>query len=195
MSGCLVASATIQRIRYCEFLWSSWARAGYSGGKCAKVSFEDEWLASMLTGLTMYTASDISKYFLCLCDEEAGDLLTNMKLQKLLYYAQGVTLALTDAPLFEDRIKAWVHGPVVPQVWREYRGYGSSAIPKDAGFDPGTIDPATCDILNEVYSVYGQFSAWKLRNMTHSESPWLSAGADEDISHTRLKDFFKTQLN
>ena len=51
------------------------------------------------------------------------------------------------------------------------------------------------DLLNEVYLVYGQFSASKLRNMTHSEPPWINTGTTKVISHKMMKDYFKTLLN
>jgi hypothetical protein len=54
----------------------------------------------------MMPAHDVAKYFVSLVDEEAGDSITNLKLQKLLYYAQGAHLALYDGPLFPERIEA-----------------------------------------------------------------------------------------
>ena len=48
--------------------------------------------------------------------------------------------------------------------------------------------------MDEVYDVYGQFSAWKLRNMTHEEAPWKNAVQGQDISLTSMTEYFKTQL-
>ncbi|OQY42717.1 MAG: hypothetical protein B6240_13665 [Desulfobacteraceae bacterium 4572_87] len=53
-------------------------------------------------------------------DEEAGDLISNLKLQKLVYYAQGFYLALYDEPLFNEPIEAWTHGPVIRELYRSY---------------------------------------------------------------------------
>ncbi len=75
------------------------------------------------------TAHEIAKYFVSLVDEEAGDSISNLKVQKLLYYAQGGYLAFHDEPLFPEAIKAWAHGPVVPQVYHEYKQYGAGPIP------------------------------------------------------------------
>lgn len=59
-------------------------------------------------------ALDVAKYFLFLArNREAGDTISNLKIQKMLYYAQGYSLALFNKPLFDDRIEAWKHGPVV----------------------------------------------------------------------------------
>lgn len=55
----------------------------------------------------MLTCYDIADYFLSLCDDDNGDLISNLKIQKLVYYAQGFSLAINDKPLFEEKIQAW----------------------------------------------------------------------------------------
>jgi uncharacterized phage-associated protein len=145
----------------------------------------------------MIRASDAARYFLSLSDEEAGDTISNLKLQKLLYYAQGFHLALFDAPLFGDRIEAWTHGPVVPAVYRDYKVHGAGAIPMPRDFDPLSVDGQTRELLDEVNDVYGQYSAWKLRNMTHVEPPWCDAygvGASTPIESAAMKAYFQTLL-
>ncbi|KQV60124.1 hypothetical protein ASC95_01200 [Pelomonas sp. Root1217] len=146
----------------------------------------------------MQTAADVARYFLSLADEEAGDTLSNLKLQKLLYYAQGFSLAIDDQPLFGERLEAWTHGPVVPDVYHLFKSYGSGPIPLPGDFDPMSLDAGTRELLDEVYEVYGQYSAWKLRNMTHDEDPWKDAYDEEpssQIPHGALQRFFKTRLN
>ena len=49
----------------------------------------------------MVSVHDVARYFLSLADDEAGDLLSNLKLQKLCYYAQGFRLALSGKPLYQ----------------------------------------------------------------------------------------------
>ena len=72
-----------------------------------------------------HTASEVAKWFLAynrdVLAEEGGEYISNLKLQKLLYYAQGSFLAVTDSPLFDDPIVAWQHGPVVESVYHEYK--------------------------------------------------------------------------
>lgn len=142
----------------------------------------------MLRGL------DVAKYFLTLCDDNAGDLISNLKLQKLLYYAQGFHLAAFDEPLFSDEIEAWTYGPVVPEVYRAYKEYGSGALPVPTDLDLDLFDEQTREHLAEVYKVFGQFSAWKLMHLTHEEPPWKEAARTKAvISHEALKQYFKTQ--
>src|SRR5579863_3866825 len=112
----------------------------------------------------MLSCRDVARYFLSLTDEDAGDLISNLKLQKLVYYAQGFHLAIFGAPLFPEDIYAWNHGPVVPSLYREYRRFGAGAIPSPTDLDDELYDDHARKFLDEVYSVYGQFSAWKLRN-------------------------------
>lgn len=145
----------------------------------------------------MASVHEVAKYFLTLGDEEAGDFLSNLKLQKLCYYAQGFHLALFGKSLFDDRIEAWQHGPVVPELYHAYKTNGSGAIPMPQGFDIIAIDEQVRGLLDEVYNTYGQFSAWKLRNMTHDEAPWVQAfgrGAGAEITTSSMQDFFKTLL-
>lgn len=143
----------------------------------------------------MHTALDIAHYFLSLVKEEEGDAMTNLKLQKLLYYAQGFSLALYDEPLFEDQIEAWQHGPVCVAIYHQFKGYGSNAIPP-VQVDLRKYDGRTQDLLNEVNRIFGQFSAWKLRNMTHEEPPWMDAYEmpNDTITHEAMSKYFKTQV-
>lgn len=145
----------------------------------------------------MAQAQDVAEYFLTSVDEEAGDSLSSLKLQKLLYYAQGYNLAIHGAPLFNEAIEAWEHGPVVPLLYRQYKQHGSEPIPPPKAIDVAKFDNQTRELLDEVFEVYGQFSAAKLRNMTHAEKPWLDAyrnGPSTTISLESMKEYFKTQI-
>ncbi len=142
----------------------------------------------------MLSCYDVAQYFLAKADEDAGDLMSNLKLQKLVYYAQGFTLAVLDRPLFPERIEAWTHGPVVPPLYHEYKSYGADAIPSSRELDFSKYDQETRDLLDEVYMVYGQFAAWKLRNMTHQEPPWHDTPEGQEITHDALRVYFKMQV-
>ncbi|MQC08101.1 Panacea domain-containing protein [Morganella morganii] len=143
----------------------------------------------------MLTCFDVADYFLSRCDDESGDLISNLKLQKLVYYAQGFSLALLGEPLFEEKIEAWMHGPVVAKLYGKYKKYGKDPLPFE-GFDESKFTEDQLDLLDEVYDVYGQFSAWKLRNMTHEEEPWSDTYIDGagpiSIPNEKMESFFKT---
>ncbi|RJP26112.1 MAG: DUF4065 domain-containing protein [Candidatus Omnitrophota bacterium] len=142
----------------------------------------------------MISARDVANYFLLLVDEDCGDCMTNLKLQKLLYYAQGFHLAIFDTPLFDEPVKAWQHGPVVESLYYEYKQHRANSITPPEGFDISIFNEKQKDLLDEISQVYGQFSAWKLRNMTHEEPPWKNTPQGDEISHESMKEYFKTQL-
>lgn len=108
-----------------------------------------------------------------------GDSITNMKLQKLLYYFQGFHVAaFEEQVLFRDRIEAWEHGPVVPSVWQEYTHLGRMPIrlvELPEGPLMGDFEAPQIQLMRSVYDRFGQFSAWRLRQMTHREMPWRAA--------------------
>lgn len=140
----------------------------------------------------MYTASGIAKYIIWKSHQD-GEPVSNLKLQKLLYYVQGFGLAVFNQPVFEEGLYAWALGPVVPQVWAEYKDYGSTLIPTP---DESVIelDPHTKELIDEVYSVYGAYTATALKNMTHQEPPWMGTAQSEEISPESMRTFFKTRL-
>lgn len=120
-----------------------------------------------------YDALTVANWFVAFASANDADL-SNLKLQKLLYYAQGYHLAINDKPLFDDPIQAWAHGPVVREVYHRFKIFGSSDI--DLGdaepFDWNEIDEETTQFLLEIWETFGGIAAWKLRNMTHQEAPW-----------------------
>ena len=142
----------------------------------------------------MANVEDVAKYFLCLDHGESdSDGITNMKLQKLTYYAQGFYLALYDEPLFSDDIGAWNHGPVVVNLYHAYKKYDRERIP----FAGGGINLSKKEMkfLDEIYSVFGGFSASQLRRMTHNEPPWLRHEDEANvITQDEMKEYFKTRI-
>ena len=106
-------------------------------------------------------------------------LISHMKLQKLLYYAQASFIAMTGEPLFHNSIFAWQHGPVVPDVYRSFSKFGSSAIHdvEDVA-PPERFKPFIDNLLKDK----GRLSAHELRNLSHNEDTWYQAWANP-VSH------------
>lgn len=149
--------------------------------------------------MTTYNVDRIADYFRSLSNPEFGDLLSNLKLQKLCYYAAGIIAAVRNDdndPLFRQQIEAWQHGPVVPSEYRRFRDYGSGNIPAVEGEDFSDIDARDRAILDDVFNFYGQYSAWKLRNMTHEERPWIDSFASDDkrITNRQLREYFADEV-
>ena len=145
-----------------------------------------------------YKALDIAKKLIFKAQNDepnGGERLTNLKLQKLLYYQQGFHLAFFGTPLFAEDVEAWMYGPVVPAVYDEYSAYGSSALPEVK--EPVSLSEDEEELFNEVYDAYREFSAIGLMNRTHSERPWLDAVPHDRgtvISQESMTSYFKTQI-
>lgn len=105
---------------------------------------------------------------------ERGEVLTNLKLQKLLYYSQAWFLALQDKELFEEDFRAWVHGPVLLSQYHRFKDYRWRPILDDIEFPDG-IPTAAQEHLDDVLDVFGTEPATALEMMTHREAPWLEA--------------------
>lgn len=127
---------------------------------------------------------------------EGEDLMSNLKLQKMLYYQQGFHLAMFGTPLFDDEIEAWMYGPVVPAVYDMYKSNGRDGIKSDKGKEFAFSNSKEAALFDEVNKVYGKFSAIGLMNMTHSEAPWKNTPTGEGhvISKDLMRLFFKKRL-
>ena len=118
----------------------------------------------------------VADYFLRVVEVEAGDVMTNLRLQKLVYYAQAWHLAITSRALFQEEIGAWVHGPVTPSLYFKYREAGGSALDAPEAWSIN-LSKESIGVLSEVWGTYSQYSAKRLEQITHSEDPWIDARA------------------
>lgn len=145
-----------------------------------------------------FKANDIASWFL-IRDRNEIDI-THLKLQKLLYYAQGVYLAIKKEPLFEEDIVAWQHGPVVKEVYDNYKQFKDRLIrynPQSKDYEVIKRienDEIIRDVLEFVFNEYGQFSAWKLRDMTHEERPWKETDINNIISNSLIQEYFENEV-
>jgi len=125
----------------------------------------------------MNKATEIAHYFITLAQKEDENDLTNLKLQKILYFAQGDYLIKTGNCLFSDNIEAWKYGPVIREVYEEFNHCGSFPI---TVFDiPSKVKlkkvEAITDFLDDAWNKYGKFSASHLVSQTHTNgSSWYT---------------------
>ena len=150
----------------------------------------------------MATAIDVAKRLIHLAaSEEEPDFLTPMQLQKLLYYAQGWSLALRGRPLFNEPVLAWTHGPVVRDVFNFFKNLKDMPIRAADVPAPIGLDPDEERHIEYVWSFYSGYSASALRKMTHEERPWIEARgdipegvpSDEEITRESMRAFFVEQ--
>ncbi len=138
---------------------------------------------------------EVAKYFLSLGQ------MNHKKLQKLCYYAQAWSLALTGVCLMNTWFEAWAHGPVSPELWRKYRDWGGLIISSYDG-SPNFLNANTKFFLDKIYKLYGSYSGDQLEQLTHNETPWLNArqgyptGAicTNEISNNDMKNYYRQLL-
>ena len=148
-----------------------------------------------------YKAIDIARWFIHKNLEDVhnaeDEKMTLLKLLKLLYYAEGCSLALDKGSLYDEKIMAWEHGPVVEEVWRTFDdAYNLQVSDADMSDSLSKISKEDQQFLEDVYSVFGKYSAMGLRNKTHAESPWLNAthgGSrfNAEIPRQAIEEYFK----
>ena len=152
----------------------------------------------------MYNVLDVAKYFL------VKESMSPKKLQKIVYYAYAWTLALLNDSfeslnfrLFKNQIEAWVHGPVIPDLYQEYKSYGWQDIPKLDTYTGKSFSPDVVDVIEQVWGLYGSFSANQLEMISHKEAPWINArqglpayaSASNVISDKDVFIYFNEQAN
>lgn len=144
-----------------------------------------------------YPVLEIAKKIIASTDSEKGEIISNLKLQKLLYYMQGFFIAVFDKPLFDSDIKAWQYGPVVEEMYYHFKEFGSGAI--SISSDENIIELLHDEelLFREVMEEFGQFSAIKLMQISHEERPWkkvFNENVGGVIPIELLKEYFKTQI-
>lgn len=110
---------------------------------------------------------DIANFFL------TKEGITNKKLQKLCYYAQAWYYALYNQELFTEKIEAWVHGPVIPELYNKYANMGYNEIKKNNQIPE--MDDNTKKFLDQIWNIYGELDGDQLEALTHREDPWINA--------------------
>ena len=149
------------------------------------------------------TIFNVANFFLNIVDRESGSTITPLKLQKILYYAQGYYLALNKKSLFNDDFQAWAHGPANPDIYNKYRIYGYSAIDCPKIEDVPSFNEKLTDFLYTIWNTFGIYDGKYLEELTHKEAPWLTArknckpgeACSQIISKKSMREFFETKLN
>lgn len=140
---------------------------------------------------------DLADYLICE-SRERGELLTPLKLQKLMFYADAWHLALYDAEITDERFQAWVHGPVALSQYHRFKDFRWKPIDQDIARPK--FDEKLQKHLNEIIDVFGSENAVALEIMSHNETPWIEArggiASDEPcsnyISKETTKNFYRS---
>ncbi|MDR1039734.1 MAG: DUF4065 domain-containing protein [Deltaproteobacteria bacterium] len=147
---------------------------------------------------TIYSAVAVANWFIERNRIEPCEL-THLKLQKLLYFAQGWYLAYHNAPLFEDPIEAWKYGPVVRSVYyalndrrknevitEPIEGYVLQGENYKVIGTPGMSfrDDGTEVFMVSIWKNYSRMNPWELVSISHAkESPWDRVSKSLEVSY------------
>lgn len=117
----------------------------------------------------IYTAHEVAKYIINWCNRNNIGI-TNLKLQKLLYFVQRDYCSKRRVRLIKEGFYAWQLGLVVPEVYKEYEKYGEFAIPKQSNVVAFTKEEA--EVIEQILSKYAYRQSWDLVWQTQAEDSW-----------------------
>lgn len=140
-----------------------------------------------------------------------GVSITQMKLQKLIFFAHGWYLAICNAPLVDEGFQAWKYGPVIPSVYHEFKAFGTLNIDRPgttASYSPEGLlweTPVIADktgtvykLIDKIWEVYGHYTGTQLSAMTHQpDTPWSTVhnihgdARDIPIPDDMIKKYFQ----
>ena len=137
----------------------------------------------------MYTANEIAHFIVSFHNERIIPI-TNLRLQKILYYVQGYSYCRNQEPIFEDEIYRWPYGPVVPEVYYEYCINGSDEITENESNSDDKICYQTRSLIEKVCNACKDYGSFELVKKTHYEDPWKNAKDRSIISKNATQSYF-----
>lgn len=156
----------------------------------------------------MYNVLDVCRYVINYSNDKNYGI-SNLKLQKLLYFIQAFFIKCTSDICFREKIEAWEFGPVVPEAYREYKQYGSGNIPRISAYveinneniwnskvreyNSDIIKEDDKQLINMVIDGFADYTATDLVEITHNQSPWIESYVpymNNEITPQMLKEYF-----
>ena len=134
---------------------------------------------------------------------EIVEPLTQLKVMKLLYYAQGIMMARFKNKLFHDEILAWDYGPVIRIVYDKYQGKRSIVsdlidveLPQSLlnNYEKINKNQNVLEVLTLVQEHLGHLSAKSLMMKTHREQPWLKTPQNKVINDLLIQQYFEENI-
>lgn len=158
----------------------------------------------------MYNALDIARYIINYSNKNNYSI-SNLKLQKLLYFTQGFFLSIKDEACFSNKIEAWDFGPVIPEAYHTFKEFGANNIPeikeyfefddkdfwnsKTIQYNDAIIQEEDKLLVNNVLETLKGVSATSLVKMTHAQYPWKDVydrgSKNIEITQNSIKKYFK----
>lgn len=130
---------------------------------------------------------------------ESNHLVTNLKLNKLLYYVYGVNLVFNDGERISESPQAWKYGPVFPTVYHEFKRFGAGSITEGKSGIEDIGNPMVKLAADKVFEHYFGMEGYQLVSLTHKPgSPWAQTykrfKKDVTIPDDCIRTYFKEQV-
>lgn len=144
----------------------------------------------------MLSALDIANFFVDISVRGKENDITNLKLNKLVYYAQAWAFVKFGRGLFSEKVEAWDNGPVVPSVYHAFKEYGKNIIQHTKGvYTPEKFTAEDIDFLLDVDNNYSKYSASELVRQTHEpggpwESVYIAGVKNIEIPPDKMKSYY-----
>jgi uncharacterized phage-associated protein len=144
---------------------------------------------------------DVANYVIYLAsqsivgDEGEREGITNLKLQKILYFIEAYSLVVKGQSMFSDSIQAWEYGPVIPTAYHSFKQNKSDPIFPEEGYVV-LLDEERRKVIEDVWNTFNKFSASRLVEITHRHTPWKEAfkltqkGLDGEISREEIAKYY-----
>ncbi|MEY8001782.1 Panacea domain-containing protein [Clostridium sp. Mt-5] len=161
----------------------------------------------------IYNALDVARYVINYSNH-INSPISNLQLQKIMYYIQAAFLVEKDQRCFHEEILNWTYGPVVDKVYREFRTFGYSPIPKQEEyinigyhkessrikiekkkFDENIFCNSDKKLIQQIVDIYSNMEPFDLVNKTHSEDPWRKTKQNDVISIEDIKSYYTDNIN
>lgn len=143
----------------------------------------------------MFRATDLARYIIAYENQLSRQIdITNLRLQKTLYYIQGYYFKHYNRCAFEEKIYNWAYGPVVPEVYYIYNSntYRTIIIPYETRNEiiEGFANHSERGFINKIINKCNVFTSAQLVDKTHKEDPWKNTQKNEIISNESIDEFF-----
>ena len=140
-----------------------------------------------------YKALDVAEYIIWY-ENTRGRITNNLRLAKQLYFIQVNFLVNKKEPCYNEKLIAWDFGPVVEEVYREYKYYGFAMIPPDK-FRNKINNREDESLMNDMLNCLAKYSTSALVQVVHQQDPWENAyhsawNVDHEISHKSIVDYY-----
>lgn len=156
----------------------------------------------------MYNVLDVCRYVINYSNDKDYDI-SNLKLQKLLYFIQAYFLINKNETCFNETIEVWDFGPVIPKAYSEYKQYGGGHIPSISSYiemdsdniwnvhrvkyNNNIISNADKKMINDVINQFAEYTATDLTSLSQNQAPWnniYEPYTNNEITKESIKEYF-----